>query len=465
MSPAAVALPLADVEAALRDACGITLTDGLRSALADAFHRAAAAERLAPEAFVARLRARDARCLTALVEASVIAETYFFRHPEQFDALRALLFDVAPRDRALSIWSAGCATGEEPYSLAMALLESARAGCGDRVLATDVSARALAVAREGVYGAWSLRRLDAAVRERYFEGHPPRVSVRDEVRARVEFARHNIVADAPPAMGFDLVVCRNVLIYFERETAEAVAARLASVVAPGGLLLLGPVETPVAERLELDRLELGGATLLRRPAPVAERAPRRRAERRPDRGAGRERAALTPVPPAARTPTPALTPLPLMPELAAPVRASPDIAPGGFEAARDAARRGEIDLAERIAREVASRELCPESFLLLSMAAEARGDVAGAVDAVRRALYLDPGLAMAHAALVPLYARLGLDDDAARARRNALHAIEGMDDAAPLRGVETITAGALRSALGHAHRGRSADGTDARGDG
>ncbi len=81
------------------------------------------------------------------------------------------------------------------------------------------------------------------------------------------------------------------------------------------------------------------------------------------------------------------------------------------------------------------------------MAAEARGDLAAAVDAVRRALYLDPGLALGHAALVPLYARLGLHDDAARARRNALEALAGLDDAAPLRGVESITAGALRSAL------------------
>jgi chemotaxis protein methyltransferase CheR len=88
---------------------------------------------------------------------------------------------------------------------------------------------------------------------------------------------------------------------------------------------------------------------------------------------------------------------------------------------------------------------------------------------VRRALYLDPGLAMAHAALVPLYARLGLDDDAARARRNALHAMEGLDDATPLRGVETITAGALRSALGQARRELCGDGAggnaSARGDG
>jgi chemotaxis protein methyltransferase CheR len=96
--------------------------------------------------------------------------------------------------------------------------------------------------------------------------------------------------------------------------------------------------------------------------------------------------------------------------------------------------------------------MCPESHLLLAMAADARGDVAGAIDALRRALILEPGLAMAHAALVPLYARLGRHEQAARARRAALEAVAGLDDGATLRGVEPITAGALRSALEDPHR-------------
>jgi chemotaxis protein methyltransferase CheR len=81
------------------------------------------------------------------------------------------------------------------------------------------------------------------------------------------------------------------------------------------------------------------------------------------------------------------------------------------------------------------------------MAADARGDLAGALDAARKALYLDPGLALGHATLVSLFIRLGLPEDAARARRNALEALAGLDDAAPLRGIENITAGALRNAL------------------
>jgi chemotaxis protein methyltransferase CheR len=136
-----------------------------------------------------------------------------------------------------------------------------------------------------------------------------------------------------------------------------------------------------------------------------------------------------------------------------------------LEAARAAARAGDLARAELLAREIATRELCPESWLLVSAAADARGDLAEAIDSARRALYLDPALAMAHAALVPLYARAGLAEEAARARRNALEAIDGLDDSTPLRGVEPITAGALRGALGSGGggrvRARAAGGRDA----
>jgi chemotaxis protein methyltransferase CheR len=152
--------------------------------------------------------------------------------------------------------------------------------------------------------------------------------------------------------------------------------------------------------------------------------------------------------------------VPATPARGAPARSAPSAeapvepraagpAADRLEAARAAARAGDLAAAERIAREAAARDLCPEAWLLVSMAADARGDLAGAVDAARRALYLDPGLALGHATLVPLYGRLGLSEDAARARRNALDAIAELEDDAPLRGVETVTAGALRSALAH----------------
>jgi chemotaxis protein methyltransferase CheR len=115
--------------------------------------------------------------------------------------------------------------------------------------------------------------------------------------------------------------------------------------------------------------------------------------------------------------------------------------------AREAARNGDVDAAERLATEAAAREQSPESYLLVSMASEARGDLKGAVEAVRRALYLDPDLAVGHATLVPLYRRMGQHGEADRARRNALRVLEGLHEGTVLRGVESITAGALRQAL------------------
>jgi chemotaxis protein methyltransferase CheR len=427
--------PFEELERILEAACGLALSPGIRSSLADAYRRAAREEGVDEAAFLERLREGDARSVHVLVEAAVVGETYFFRHPEQLGVIGRLLFEAAPRDAPLAIWSAGCATGEEPYSLAMALADAGRGDAEDRIVATDVSARALAAAAQATYGEWSLRRLDGVVRARHFSPRAGRLEVRPELRRRVDFRRHNLVHDPAPGGSFDLVICRNVLIYFTPRTAAAVAAKLAGAVRPGGLLALGPVETPIAADLGLERVEVDGIVLHRvAPAGAARPAvaPAARPAASPPRRAPRRVAAPAPPPPAPALPeAPATTP--------APVATLP--------AARDAASRGDVIFAEALAREVASRELCPEAWLLVAIAAESRGDLPGAVDAARRALYLEPSLAVGHAALVPLYARLGLPEDAARARRNALEVIAHLDDAAPLRGVEIITAGALRSAL------------------
>jgi chemotaxis protein methyltransferase CheR len=462
-------VPLAEVERVLEEACGLTLSPGIRRTLGDAFARAARDLRLAPEPFLGRLRAREHRAVTTLVEAAVVGETYFFRHPEQLTAIRHLAIATAPRDRPLSIWSAGCATGEEPYTLAMELVDAGRSGLGDHILATDVSSRALAVAKEARYGEWSLRRLDPIVRNRHFESQPPQVVVRPQIRAMVEFRRHNLVREQAPSAGFDLVVCRNVLIYFNPPTAALVVEKLALSLVPGGILVLGPVEAPLAAGQSLERIELDGVTVFRTPGgpplpiplrrrsdDVARRGERVRATDRaaePRRQVARKQTAAPRPPPAVAPPPPPPAPAPALAD------------PSSLQAARDAASRGDLPAAEALARSAATRELCPEAWLLVSMAADARGDLAAAVDAVRRALYLDPGLALGHAALVPLYARLGLPDEAARARRNALEALAGLDDAAPLRGVEAVTAGALRSALEAQSRPAGAQGVHAGGHG
>ena len=234
---------LAEVERALEEACGLTLSPALHRTLGDAFLRAARELRLPPEAFLAEIRGGEHRAVAAMVEAAAVGETSFFRHPEQLAAVRELQLAGVPRDRPLSIWSAGCATGEEPYTLAMELVDAGRAGLGDRILATDVSSRALAVAGEARYGEWSLRHLDPELRRRHFESHPPQVRVRDPIREMVEFRRHNLVRDPAPGSAFDLILCRNVLIYFRDETVARVISELSERLRPGGVLLVGVSES------------------------------------------------------------------------------------------------------------------------------------------------------------------------------------------------------------------------------
>jgi len=432
------------IEAILQNACGLSLSPGLQRGLSAAVGHAAKAMSLPLELFVRRLLGGDAECVSWLVERSVIGETYFFRHPEQFAALREKLAADFGDVAALSIWSAGCASGEEPYTIAMALLEAGRHARADRILATDVSELALAKARAATYGKWSLRRLDPLLQGRYFEPKGELLEVKPEARRAVELRHHNLVHDPAPVSGCQLVFCRNVLIYFKPDTAALVLHKLSEALVPGGYLVLGPVEVSMAATLPLQWVELSGATLLRRPAPGdkpprAEPAPSERPHVPAQAHAhARDRASKPPArlsKPSRRASSPSVPiAVPAVPATGQLTR---------FELAREAARSGRLEEAERLARE----EMSPESYLLLSMAAESRGDLAGAVDLARKALYLEPSLATGHAFLVSLYGRLGKPHEAERARRNALEALSGIDEAAILRGVEAITAGALRRAL------------------
>ncbi len=254
--------PLAEIARVLADVAGVSFAGGLDRALRAGLSGAAAALGTDADGVARRVLARDPEAIAALVEHSVVGETAFWRHPEQLAAVGRLASSSAG---PLRIWSAGCATGEEPYSVAIALLEAGRAGAGDHIVATDVSERALAAARAGAYGPRALRKLPSELVARWFE-QGERLRVVGAVRGLVAFARHNLVRDDPPAGApFDVVLCRNVLIYFGPTTAAEALYRLAGALRPGGTLVLGPVELPAASAIELEWVEDGGATLLRRP--------------------------------------------------------------------------------------------------------------------------------------------------------------------------------------------------------
>ena len=197
---------------------------------------------------------RDAggREAQALLDALTTNLTGFFREADHFAFLRdAVLPAVRARGRApqLRIWSAGCATGEEAYSLAITVSESfARRDAGDvRILATDLSTRALAVARAGRYPAARLRGVSQVQRLRHFQpaGGDPSADwvVKPQLRRLVTFARLNLTADWPMRGPFDVIFCRNVMIYFAPETQAQLVPRFRALLAPRGWLFLGHAES------------------------------------------------------------------------------------------------------------------------------------------------------------------------------------------------------------------------------
>ncbi|RNJ63865.1 MAG: protein-glutamate O-methyltransferase CheR [Porphyrobacter sp. IPPAS B-1204] len=189
-----------------------------------------------------------------VVEALLNNETYFFRDKPTFDQLPGeILPELAQRRRdarRLSIWSAGCSTGQEVYSLAMLFTEQAERwqGWTIDILGTDVSHRAINAARSGCYSQFEVQRgLGVTQMLRHFDETPRGWQVRDDVRRMVRFNQHNMLAAFPGRIPFDLVLCRNVLLYFDRSTRGEAFGRLAGAVMPDGFLMLGAGETVVGQ--------------------------------------------------------------------------------------------------------------------------------------------------------------------------------------------------------------------------
>ena len=196
--------------------------------------------------YLARIEDAEDEALP-LLERLTIKVSRFYRNRATFDLLRTHVLPHLARDRggaALRMWSAGCGCGEEAYSLAMLLEEAALPGF---VVASDIDPAALDAARAAAYPAEALAELPPELRERFLRARPDgRYSVDEALRARVRLVAHDLTGrrPAPGAEKYDLVCCRNVLIYLQREAQERLLHRLSAVIAPGGWLCLGEAEWP-----------------------------------------------------------------------------------------------------------------------------------------------------------------------------------------------------------------------------
>lgn len=192
---------------------------------------------------------RDQRILALIADALTTNETFFFRDKTPFDALRDHILPDLIRKRGggkLRLWCAACSTGQEPYSIAMLMAElrAQGKGCDLEIVASDVSDRVLEKARAGLFSQFEVQRgLPIQLLMKHFEKSGDMWRINERIRGAVKFVRHNLLED-PRALGrFDIVFCRNVLIYFELEQKRRTLEQIAAIMPEDGALLLGAAET------------------------------------------------------------------------------------------------------------------------------------------------------------------------------------------------------------------------------
>ena len=214
-----------------------------------------------------------------LVDVLTTNETYFFRERSQ---LTALIHEIIPEmlsrqihgKRPVSIWSAGCSSGEEPFSIVMMALEANLVPGRDfRVYASDISRAVLSKARRGIYREASFRETDAPMRRHYFAQKEGLMRISDEVKRHVDFVHMNLLDPAKASLlgSMDVVLCRNVIIYFDLETKKRVMATFYDKLRPGGYLLLGHSESLINVTAEFELKHLSRDLVYRRPVPGEEK--------------------------------------------------------------------------------------------------------------------------------------------------------------------------------------------------
>jgi chemotaxis protein methyltransferase CheR len=404
-----------------------------------------------------------------------IGETYFFRNGSQFDALRERIVpEVLARRaalRTLRLWSAGCATGEEPYSLAMMLSDLLPNDHSWHVsiLATDINPVFLTHAREALYGGWSFRETPDALRDRFWTGEQGRWRLQPEIRRMVNFARLNLAEPCYPAItngtcALDIIVCRNVTIYFDEATTRQVAERFYAALAPGGWLIVGHAEPQASVYHQFEVRNFPNTVVYRKPldAPLFAFEPARGVFNAPARpiltlppvASTKPGAGALPQPTAtdhsiervnARPVTQSLPPIPDSPPSAPDLWAAilARLAQGDKAGAEPLLRdllhadpshvqaltalgrlyadRGELFSARQQCKIALECDpLCISAHYLLAQIHEHQDQLDTALAAYRRTVYLDRGFIPGTLGMANVWRRMGRAADAQRCYRNAL---------------------------------------------
>jgi chemotaxis protein methyltransferase WspC len=341
--------------------------------------------------YTSRVRVSEAE-LQALIEAVVVPETWFFRDKTAFSALVAVARGEGqphPRPVRWRLLSAPCSTGEEPYSMVMALLDAGFALDQIQVDAWDISSQALAKARAAVYGRHSFRGQDVSFRQRHFTAVEGGHQVKKHIRQAVTFCQTNLLHPGlvleQSAPAYDLVFCRNLMIYLERSAQDLVLRRMHSLLKPDGVLFVAPAEGGLLPRTGLGPAGLGRSFAFRK--TVEPELKKSKPAARPQPG--------QPASPAERRETKrATTPR------SSPANESAGTADGsapqtGFTSRLDLAKhladRGHLEEAARLCAEyLRAHGDSTEGYYLLGVIRDASGDENAAGQCYRKVLYLDP---------------------------------------------------------------------------
>jgi chemotaxis protein methyltransferase WspC len=328
-----------------------------------------------------------------LIETVVVPETSFFRHPESMDTLAQLARRRTANGGAVRVVSLPCSSGEEPYTIAMALLDAGLEPSRFSVLGVDISDRLVTHAGQGVYGRNSFRGEALAYRERHFTETARGYAVAARVREQVRFSTGNLL-DASLALAageYDFVFCRNLLIYFDYSTQEAAVAVLRRLCREDGYIFVGPAEASLLTRLGLQQIDAPQAFAFCNNAPAVSRTaaahggpghavprPTLAQRRRP----GTATRAHGPGHRAAPAPAPAAPPA---------VDPAPAVAARSLAAVQALADEGRIAQAlEACTVHLKSHGASASAYYLIGVLHDASGVPRDAEAAYRKALYLEP---------------------------------------------------------------------------
>jgi chemotaxis protein methyltransferase CheR len=418
------------------------------------------------------------RELRYLVSRLTVGETYFFRNRGQFTALRDhILPGVIQRRRGkrqrLRLWCAGCSTGEEPYSLAILLHELLPdiAAWEIHLLATDINEDALTAAREGVYRTWSFREVEEHYRQAYFTTEGDSSRIRAEVQKLVTFRFLNLADDPYPTVvtgtdALDLILCRNVMIYFRPQLCQEVTRRFFSCLEDQGALLVGHSEHSDLVYPGFSRSFIGRSIVYQKsgPAPVWEKALAMRF-----RGSGPPPPGVVKHAPAgARRPAlqrPAGTEETVLFERGALLvgQMRPHEAIAEFKRVLALNPRNERALymiamllantgstAESIAcaeRLIETNPLHLEATYLLALLARESGGPEQELALLKRTVYLNPDFVLGHFQMGLHFLHAGNERLARRSLLNALRILRDRVGEDPIEGVEGMTVGRLRDSI------------------